>query len=132
MMFTMRKAVLVGVCAGLLCGSVSADVDLKDFDDDLMRTMGDTIKILEPDINAKNLASATEEAGVFRDGFKYVADYFAAKGGTADAVKYANDSQELTAKVLQALAANNFDDAAASARALSKSCKGCHDVYKPP
>jgi cytochrome c556 len=128
----MRKtAILAGICAALLGASAAADVDLTDFDDDLMKTMGDTIKLLEPDINAKNLEAADQELAVFTDGFKWVEDYFAAKGNTADAVKFAHDSRDLTAAVRKALAAKDFATAAAAARTLSKSCKSCHDVYKP-
>jgi cytochrome c556 len=128
----MRKtAMLAGICAVLLGASAAADVDLKDFDDDLMKTLGETIKLLEPDINAKNLDAANQEVGVFTDGFKWVEDYFAAKGNAADAVKFAHDSRDLTDAVQKALAAKNFDAAAAAARTLSKSCKSCHDVYKP-
>jgi cytochrome c556 len=128
----MRKvAILTGICAVLLGASAAADVDLKDFDDDLMKNMGDTIKLLEPDINAKNLEAADQEVAVFSDGFKWVEDYFTAKGNAADAVKFAHDSRDLTSAVQKALAAKDFDAAAGAARTLSKSCKGCHDVYKP-
>jgi cytochrome c556 len=128
----MRKmAILAGMGAALLAVAAAADVDLKDFDDDLMKNMGDTIKLLEPDINAKNLDAANQEVAVFTDGFKYVEDYFAAKGNAGDAVQFAHDSRGLTDAVRTALAAKDFDAAAAAARNLSKSCKSCHDVYKP-
>jgi len=128
----MRKAIVFGICAAAVCTAVWADVDLNDFDDDLMRTMGETIKILEPDIAAKNAQAARDDAQVFSKGFEYVETYFTAKGNTPDAVKYAQDSRALTDKVLKALSSNDTDAAAASARDLAHSCKQCHDVYKPP
>jgi hypothetical protein len=128
----MRKAMLFGLCATVICATVWADVDLDDFDDDLMRNMGDTIKLLEPDITAKNAKAALDDANVFRDGFKYVESYFTAKGTTPDAVQYAQQSRALTDKVLKALSSNDSDGAAAAARDLAHSCKECHDVYKPP
>jgi cytochrome c556 len=97
-----------------------------------MRTMGDTIKVLEPDISANNIQAATDEAQVFSKGFEYVETYFTAKGTTPDAVKYAQDSRVLTDKVLHALSSHDTDGAAAAARDLAHSCKSCHDVYKPP
>lgn len=127
-----KTASLVAICAVVFGPPAWADVDLRDFDDDLMRTLGDDIKLLEPDITAKNVRVAGEEIAEFRDGFKWVEAYFAAKRNAEDAVKFARESQSLTDAVSKALAANNFEAAAAAARDLSKSCKNCHDAYKPP
>ena len=112
-------------------GVVFAEIDLKDFDDDLMRDMDTAIKDLEPVVGAKNAVAATGDAELLRDGFKQTEDYFAKKGGAPDAVEFARKSGELTATVLKDITANDFDAAADSARALSKSCRTCHDVYKP-
>jgi hypothetical protein len=106
-----------------------ADIDLSDFDTDVMRGMDDTIKILEPDISAKNVQAASDEAKSLLEGFKWTEDYFAQRN-TADAVQYARDSQALTKEILDHLAKQDFDNASLSARRLSKSCKTCHDVYK--
>lgn len=128
----MRKGIALALCTTVVCVTVWADVNLDDFDDDLMRTMGDTIKILEPDISANNVQAATDDAQVFDKGFEYVEKYFTAKGTAPDAVKYAQDSRALTTKVLQGLSSHDTNAAAAAARDLAHSCKGCHDVYKPP
>jgi cytochrome c556 len=106
-----------------------ADIDLSDFDTDVMRGMDDTIKILEPDIAAKNAQAASDEAKSLLEGFKWTEGYFAQKN-TEDAVQYARDAQALTKEILEHLAKQDFDNASASARRLSKSCKTCHDVYK--
>jgi cytochrome c556 len=124
-------SVLCGLLALLSGGAVFAEVDLKDFDDDLMRDMDTAIKDLEPVVGAKNAVAATGDAKLLRDGFKQTEDYFARKGNAADAVEFARKSEELTATVLKEITANDFDAAANSARALSKSCRACHDVYKP-
>jgi cytochrome c556 len=112
-------------------GVVLAEIDLKDFDDDLMRDMDTAIKDLEPVVGAKNAVAATGDAELLRDGFKQTEDYFAKKGSAPDAVEFARKSEELTVAVLKDITANDFDAAANSARALSKSCRACHDVYKP-
>lgn len=128
----LRKLVLLWGVIAMLSGKwVFAEIDLSDFDDDLMRDMDDAVKDLEPVLGAKNAAAATADAEVLRNGFKWTEDYFARKGSATDAVEFARTSQQLTAAVLQHVAARDFDAAAAAARELSKSCRKCHDVYKP-
>jgi hypothetical protein len=126
-----KLSVLCGFLAVLSGGVVLAEIDLKDFDDDLMRDMDTAIKDLEPVVGAKNAVAATGDAELLLDGFKQTEDYFAKKGSAPDAVEFARKSEELTAAVLKDITANDFDAAANSARALSKSCRACHDVYKP-
>jgi hypothetical protein len=123
--------ILCGLLVVLSSAAMCAEIDLQDFDDDLMRDMDTAIKDLEPVIGAKNAAAANGDAELLRDGFKQTEDYFAKKGTAADAVEFARKSEELTATVLKDIGANDFDAAANSARALSKSCRVCHDVYKP-
>jgi hypothetical protein len=115
----------------LIAGTVIAELDLSDFDDDLMRTMDDTNKYLEPDINAKNAKNAREGAETIQQGLKWTEDYFAHKGGVDDGVKLAQEGQVRTQEILQALDKNDFDKAAMSARELTKNCRSCHDLYKP-
>jgi len=115
----------------IFSGVVLAELDLSDFDDDLMRTMDDTNKYLEPDINAKNLKNAKEGTETIRQGLKWTEDYFAHKGGVDDGVKLAKDGQVLAQDILAALDKGDFDAAAASARTMTKNCRSCHDLYKP-
>ncbi len=126
-----KTSVLCGMLAMSSGGAVFAEIDLKDFDDDLMRDMDTAIKDLEPVVGAKNAVAAAGDAELLRNGFKQTEDYFAKKGGAPDAVEFARKSQQLTEAVLKNISANDFDAAAISARALSKSCRACHDVYKP-
>lgn len=127
----MRKLFILFVLLFGVAGFVFAELDLSDFDDDLMRTMDDTNKYLEPDINAKNAKSAREGVDVILQGLKWTEDYFAHKGGVDDGVKLAQEGQVLAQDILTALDKNDFDKAAASARALTKNCRSCHDLYKP-
>jgi len=112
-------------------GAVLAGIDLKDFDDDSMRDMDIAIKDLEPVIGARNAVAARGDAELVREVLEQTEEYFAKKEGAADAVAFARRSEELTATVLEKISANDFDGAASSARALSNSCRACHDVYKP-
>lgn len=130
----MRKLFILVVAlfmGALFTSAVFAELDLSDFDDDLMRTMEDTNKYLEPDINAKNLKNAKEGVEIIIQGLKWTEDYFAHKGGVDDGVKLAKEGQVTAQDILQALNQNDFDKAAASARALTKNCRNCHDLYKP-
>lgn len=115
----------------LATGVALAEIDLSDFDDDLMKTMDETNKYLEPDINAKNAKSAREGIDIIQQGLKWTEDYFVAKGGTDDAVKLAQKGQQHIVEIRQAIDANDFDKAAASSRELTKNCRACHDIYKP-
>jgi lipopolysaccharide export LptBFGC system permease protein LptF len=128
----MRKTVvLFGFLAAMAAGLVLADIDLSDFDQDLMRDMDNSNKDLEPVINAKNAATATEDAKFILEGLQWTEKYFASKGNAADAVKYSQDAQALTNSILKSLSQNDFDNAASTARELSRSCKICHETYKP-
>lgn len=129
----MRKQFIlaVGVLLSVLVTTAFAELDLSDFDDDLMRTMDDTNKYLEPDINAKNAKSAREGVETLRQGLKWTEDYFVHKGGVDDGVKLAVEGQQLAQDILTALDKADFDKAAASSRALTKNCRSCHDLYKP-
>lgn len=127
----MRKLALTFAVVGALSVSAAfAALDLSDFDDDTMRDMDDAIKDLEPVIQAKNAATAGQDAQVLQSGFKETEDYFTKKG-IDDAVKMAQQEQGQLAQVDKALAAGDFDGAAAAAREVSHGCKTCHDAYKP-
>lgn len=128
----MRKQVLLlGFGLAVVAGIALAEIDLSDFDDDLMKTMDETNKYLEPDINAKNAKNAREGLDVLQQGLKWTEEYFVHKGNTGDAVKIARDGQQYILQIQQALDANDFDKAAAGARELTKNCRVCHDLYKP-
>ncbi len=129
----MPRGRLLALLAGLIVsgGLWAADIDLSDFDDDLMRSMDDSIKDLEPVIGAGNTQGAGDDTKVILDGLKWTEEYFAAKGNTADAVGFARKAEDLTLAVQKALAAKDTEGALTAARTLSKSCKTCHDVYKP-
>jgi cytochrome c556 len=130
--YLLRKTILAfGACAWTIGGLAFADIDLSDFDDDVMRSMDDAIKDLEPVIAAKNPKSATEDAEAIRDGLRWTEQYFVKKGAADDAVQYAQKAELMTEAVLKDLGANDLESASAAARTLSKSCKNCHDAYKP-
>jgi hypothetical protein len=121
----------------LLAAAVYADptrhvtIDLKDFDDDAMRDMDDANKDLQPVIGAKNAQQALTDTQMMQSVLKEAEDYFSKKGGTQDAVRFAQAGEASLNAVVSALNRGDFDAAGAAARDVTRNCKSCHDVYKP-
>jgi hypothetical protein len=131
----MRKwvifAALFTVILGVPAYAEHRDLDLQDYDDDLMRDLDKTIKFFEPDIQAGNAQGAADDADVLRDGFKYTEDYFTKKGNAEDAVKISQQGLQSLAAAVKFTEQNNFEAAAVAARQVSGTCRTCHDIYKP-
>lgn len=123
-------AMLTALLVNVTCMAVSAELDFKDYDDDLMRLLDKTIKYFEPDITAKNVDGATEDGEILLDGFKYAEDYFT-KANKADAVQIAQEGSALVRSALELVAKDDFEGAAANAREAIEKCKACHDTYRP-
>jgi hypothetical protein len=133
--FMIRKLVILfALGAATLASSAYAehrDIDLHDYDDDLMRDLDKTIKYFEPDITARNAQGALDDAAVLQDGFKYTEGYFAKKGDADDAVQLSKEGLGYIAAAIKSVSENNFDAAAEAARGAAKTCRACHDTYKP-
>mgnify|MGYP005829715263 CR=1 FL=1 len=127
---TIGKLTLTLIAATAGAAALAAEIDLSYFDTLLMQDLDHTVKELEPHIGGKNAAAATEAVTFLRDGLEWTESYFAAKG-VPDGAKLAREGKERAAEALTALAAGDFDAAAAAARDVAKSCRACHDVYRP-
>ena len=126
----MRRSVVLLSFLTLFATAVAwGDLDLEDFDDDLMDNMDDAYKDLEIVIPAHNAASAKIDAGTLRDGLAKTEQYFAKKN-VADAIGWARDAQASTQKILDALERGDFDSALTATHDTKKSCRACHDAYK--
>lgn len=112
--------------------SAAANIDLTDFNDDVMKNMDDTVKALDSDLAGHDVKSAQADAGTIRDGLHWAEEYFTRKGNVADAVRLAKLGEELAATVARSAASNDFDAALTSYESLVKTCRRCHDAYKPP
>lgn len=123
-------AVLLLVAGALWGTGAVGQPDFSDIDTLLMQDMDRRVKNLEPLIGAKNKDQASAIATFLRDGLKKAEAYFVGKE-TADAVEYAREGQTRADAVLSALEADDFDAAAAAARGVARSCRTCHDVYRP-
>lgn len=131
MRMTVVLLCLFSVLSASHASAERVELDLHDYDDELMRTLEQTSKYFEPDIGAENVQGATEDAEILLDGFKYTEKYFAKKGNYPDAVKWSQDGQVLINQAAKLVAEKNFDGAAEAAHEAVKVCKACHVVYKP-
>ncbi len=126
----MSHKIAAGALGALLSFAVTAEVDVTGVDTLLMQDMDASAKELEPLIGARNAPAAAKAVTFLNDGLKWTENYFAAQGAS-DAVQFARDGQQRAATVLSALSGNDFAGAATAARALTKTCRACHDVYRP-
>jgi hypothetical protein len=123
---------VIAVAAAGAWALAPASLDLGDFNEDIMRDMDDAVKALDSNIAIRDVKSAAGEAQSIREGLHWAEDYFAKKGNVEDAVKLAKRGEELADSVSKSVTANDFDAALMSYDLLVKTCRACHDSYKPP
>jgi len=117
---------------GLLVAAGTVTLDLSDFNDDVMRDMDDTMKRLDSDIATRDAKSVASDSASIREGLGYAQQYFTKKGNVEDAVQWARQAQDLVEAVTNAVQAGDFDSSLSKYDLLVKTCRACHDVYKPP
>ena len=111
---------------------MAADIDFSDFDDDLMQSMDDAIKELDSNVGGQDAKASLANAAVLGDGFTWAEKYFAAKPEAPLGAGFAREGKEHLAGVVQSIESGNFDAASTGVRAVVKTCKACHEAYKPP
>jgi cytochrome c556 len=107
------------------------DIDLRGYDDELMRDLDKTIKYFEPDIVAGNVEGAKADAEVLEEGFRYTEDFFSKKENAEDAVEISQRGLQAIAAALTAMSSSDLDRATTAAREAAGTCRSCHDIYKP-
>jgi hypothetical protein len=122
--------IVVGMTGPLVRATVS--LDLTDFNDDVMRDMDETMKRLDSNIATRDVTSVASDARSISDGLKWAQDYFARKGNVEDAVKWARQGQDLADSVARSAQSSDFDTSLSTYDSLVKTCRACHDAYKPP
>jgi hypothetical protein len=115
-----------------LATSTAIDIDYSDFDDGLMRDMNDAIKELDSNVGGQDGQASLANVQVLREGLVWAERYFAAKPETPRGAELAREGQQQLAQVSQAIEAGNFDAASEGVRGVVRSCKACHEVYRPP
>ncbi|HEU5135917.1 MAG TPA: hypothetical protein VFU13_12280 [Steroidobacteraceae bacterium] len=129
----MRKQWLAaGVSIALAAGVMAAGIDFSDFDDALMESMDDAIRELDSNVGGRDARASLANAAVLGEGFAWAEKYFAAKPEAPLGAGYAREGKEHLAVVVQAIEAGNFDAASHGVRAVVRTCKACHEAYKPP
>lgn len=124
-------SIAVGLTGSLVCAG-TVNLDLSDFNDDVMRDMDDTMKSLDSNIATRNPAAAAKDAQSIQAGLRWAQEYFAKKGSLEDALRWAKQGQELAQGIAKSTQAGDFDTSLTQYDALVKNCRACHDVYKPP
>jgi hypothetical protein len=123
---------LLGAAALLASAGVLAGIDLSDFDTDAMRAVDDAKKELESSLAARDAQNAVANAEFIRDSLQWAEGYFNRKGNVADAVQLAQDGRRYAEAVAQSVTESDFDAASNAYNSLVRTCKSCHDAYKPP
>jgi len=128
----MHRLCTVLISISLLIGGLAlANIDLSDFDDEAMQNIEDAAKELDAAILNKDVDIAVANAEFIRDSLHWAEGYFAKKA-VDDAVKWSQQGRDQAASIAKAAAAKDFNAAYESFGALKKTCKSCHDAYKPP
>ena len=127
-----RNWLAASVLMTLAASVIAADIDFSDFDDDLMRSMDDAVKELDSNVGGQDAKASLANAAVLQDGFAWAEKYFTAKPEAPLGAGYAREGRDHLAELVKALEAGNFDAATGSVRAVVKTCKACHEAYKPP
>ena len=125
-----KKTLLAALLQFALLGTGLCAVEAVDVDGDLMRGIDDTAKSLDSEVALKDAKAALADAKSLVETFARIESHYGQKPDSADAVGFARHTQELAAQALKAIEAQDFDAAAESVNALTRSCKSCHDVYK--
>ena len=131
-----RKLVLTLAAVAAMAANVSRgdkiDLDLHDYDDELMRTLEQTLKYFEPDVTDGNLQTYPDDVQLIQYSFGWVKGYFEKKGADgAKGVQIAQQGLDLLAAVDKDVKAKNFQTAGDKAHQFQQVCHSCHDIYKP-
>jgi hypothetical protein len=129
----MRKTwFAASVLVTLAASVIAADIDFSDFDDDLMRSMDDAVKELDSNVGGQDAKASLANAAVLQEGLAWAEKYFDAKPEAPLGAGYAREGKEHLASLVQAVEAGDFDAAANNVRAVVRTCRACHEAYKPP
>lgn len=122
--------IAAGLVAGLVVGVVCAQAVHIEMDQDLMQVIDDTTKDVNSNLALKDAKAAATDAEQLQSYFKEVETIFAHHAEAADGVELAKQAQQAAVELGKAVAGSDFDAAQTHARALTRTCKSCHDVYK--
>jgi len=105
--------------------AAQADISAED-----MRNAEDTLRDLDSNLALQN-RKALDEARELAQFFQQVGAHYTARPDAARGVDFAGRSQDFAQAVATAVEAGNYDAAQDALSDLTRSCKACHEVYKP-
>jgi hypothetical protein len=112
--------------------AASVEIDYSDFDDSLMRSMDDAIKDLDSNLGGQDATASLSNTQVLNEGLAWAEKYFANKPETPLGAGFAREGQQHLRSIVQAIEAKDFDAAGNTVRDVVRTCKACHEAYKPP
>jgi hypothetical protein len=121
----MSKLFAPMLTALLITSTALADVDM-----DLMQTIEEINDSLASNIALEKAEASLKDANELADLFVVVEEHYVKQPDAADAVNISRESRALTAAILTAVEARDFESAANSATDLSRACRACHTFYR--
>ncbi len=121
----MSKLFAPMLTALLITSTALADVDM-----DLMQTIEEINDSLASNIALEKAEPSLKDASELADLFVVVEEHYVKQPDAADAVNISRESRALTAAILTAVEARDFESAANSATDLSRACRACHTFYR--
>ena len=100
--------------------------------DEWMDRIDDGNQDLQRNIAARDRAAALERARELESLYGLMEKFFVDRGGSENAVRISREGRAQAAAAIRHLDAKQFDAANGHVRALVKTCKSCHEAYKPP
>jgi hypothetical protein len=130
----MRTRLLAAGAVVALAGAtvMAAEIDYSDFDDSLMRSMDDAIKDLDSNLGSQDASASLANTEVLTEGLAWAEKYFANKPEAPLGAGYAREARQHLATIVTSIEARNFEAATSNVRAVVRTCKACHEAYKPP
>lgn len=125
-----KMSIATGLAVMLAVGVVFAQAIHIDMDQDLMQVIDDTTKDVNSNLALKDAKAAAADAQQLESYFKEVESIFVQHGQVEDGVDLAKQAQQAAIDLEKSVATDDFDAAQTHVRALTRTCKSCHDVYK--
>jgi hypothetical protein len=94
--------------------------------------MDDAIKDLDSNVGGQDGAAALGNAKVLTEGLAAAESYFARKPETPLGAGYAREAQQHLKTLVQSIEARDFDAASGKVHEVMRTCKACHEAYRPP
>ncbi len=125
----MRKvSMLIGICMLVALGLTLIAMQAENLPP-VMKDVAATQQAMRKAIDAKSAADVEKEAMKMQGLFTKAAGVFKALKAQ-DAVDATTNNATTAGEIMKAAKANDMDTADAKAKAIQKSCKGCHDIHR--